>query len=558
MRKIEKMSLILLSVFLTCYALSTLSVCIAQPAEKSYKSIPAPNYSLLHPFKREKMPAAVHWSASLKPGEFKTINGIILEREPAGKRPLMIAGLTAQPPQNLLEDLRKIKQLNPTQRANTYNSLANWAASYYGRDLPSGKQRQLTKLYLRYSQDTVKISSKEALDSKSRQQLIENQAKLITNLLIEERDLFLGDPKAQLRRYGKVVVRPKSIKPDRKIIKRDIIYFLSGEYLKDEQDKLNKERNDDPRKMSTKKIQYVRVPSWRLGYASIKEKQQTTEGWVAPLLVDGKCSKVGSETSTQLVEGPVSIGVEERIFVSEHPITGSTWEQMGLPDFYHTSIVAGKWIIKKTVEEVKTTTCQALEVYPAIANRRQAVYMNEFDGWIIANGCAGTYRSDDELREVARFYWEGEDSPNQLSKHIYGTTADNKGERCRARYGAYPMGFYGVNWVCHQNCNAFAYVKWNILPVFFFVSAGFGLLGNLDIADVNAPCECLDTSENHCCVPGNDCCWATAYGVGGGWGHLLSGGWHSEMGWIGTECKFAENPVDINGWDEGPEAVPIN
>jgi hypothetical protein len=531
------------------------------------KSIAAPRASLPYPFKVEKMPAAVHWSPSLKPGEYKIINGVIHEREPAGKRPLMVAGISAQPPQKLLQDLLNIQRLNLPQRAQAHDEIANWAARYYGRDLPYTKQMQWRQLYRQFVQEKNKIAAVKTTDRKGQRRLIEIHAKLIADLLSGEREIFLNNPKAQLIRYGKVVVKPTSKKPDRNIIERDLIRFLSGEYIKNEKDQVMKKTTGYTTKVSVQKKQYVMMPSSRQGYFYVKDKlsmqPKTTPVVVGamtiPLVVEGKCRRRGSMTSTQLVEGPVGIGMEGRIFVTDHPVTGSTWEDMGYPELYHTSIIAGSWIVKKTVEEVTTRTCQVIGAMPTVIKKKQDVYMKEFYTWNLANGCSGTYKHDDEIREITRVYYYGADSFSRLQKYFFGTTPDHDGSRCRARYGAYPMGAYGTDWVCHQSCNAFAAVKWNMLPVFYIYAAIlFDEVGGQGLADIDAPCQCIDTSANHCCIPGNYCCWGHTWGQGDGWGYALSSGWHPKKGWIDTECKFTTHIINIDGWDKGPFIHPLN
>jgi len=255
------------------------------------------------------------------------------------------------------------------------------------------------------------------------------------------------------------------------------------------------------------------------------------------------------------VDGPNIVSHEGRVYVAEHPAGEVLEELAGLPNLYHTSIVAGVWDIVQTRERVVTYYCERGGLLPKEKGSSEQVSTQaKFNAWVVANGCAGTYLADDNLRLVMSI----EGSADEVLKVLKGTSPDANGKRCRTRYGAFPNGLYGANWVCHQTCNSFAKTKWKIVPVTYSVSAALGETGNSGITDIRAACECGVTNKsNHCCVPGEDCCYNWDFGELSGWGYGLSQGWHPTKNWINTECRFDSVAVPIPGWDEEPQTIEV-
>jgi hypothetical protein len=69
-------------------------------------------------------------------------------------------------------------------------------------------------------------------------------------------------------------------------------------------------------------------------------------------------------------------------------------------------------------------------------------------------------------------------SQEEALNWVYSFTPHN-GNYYRVRACAYPVGVYGIHWVCHQNVNAFSSRRWNTIlldnPISMLV---FGPLGN--------------------------------------------------------------------------------
>jgi hypothetical protein len=525
----------------------------------SFKKAAAPQVA--PPFKLSKplVGSKVHWSLDAAADSFAIKEGILMEKGEPKDRPLIIAGVDEQPPAALRQKLAAIDDLSPTEQHSARVEWSAWQAEHFGKDLSAGSRKELVDLYVQRSRSadpSLPKNAPEKLDSlneNDRQERLKQESRDSLDFLIAERKIIGSDRAAQLRRYGKVLP-PLAATLDRRALELDLNSFLSGKYVDAE---VGRVKGPDREFLRHAKSYIPRVGG-REGFIVISPRTFTVPDAVRTWIPKGKCARLGSFTRTQIIEGPFVIESEGRVFVAEHPITGSSWEDIGLPNLYHTSLVGGLWNLIQTKSRSISYKCDVLDVLPVETGRTEVVQTQlQFDRWVVANSCAGTYKASDELREV---YRTSRNSPDSVIKVLRGVRADSNGKRCRTRYGAFPNGSYGLQWVCHQACNTFAKTKWSIVPIHYSVSSvPFGDTGNWGVTDIKAPCECAADgySANHCCVPGSGCCMNNTYGQGSGNGYGMSVGWHPTKGWIDTECKFDSVAVPIPGWDYPAVTIDI-
>jgi hypothetical protein len=244
------------------------------------------------------------------------------------------------------------------------------------------------------------------------------------------------------------------------------------------------------------------------------------------------------------------------------------WEEAGLPGIYHTSILGGRWYLEKAVGTYTYVKCSAPGATPLQTTVTRTTYTWRFYDWVVANGCGGEYLNPDDGDTLTLFAAFSPSDPSvdpaeDVERQLLGSTEDANGKECRARYGAYPQGAYGLNWVCHQACNAFTTVKWELAPVYYPISdALYGYIGSAGLSDVVDPCKCplAPWGASHCAVAGHPAaCWGTAYLVAPAWGNNLFSGFHPEKGWLNTECQYNEEPIGLHvpGWDFPPITTSV-
>lgn len=528
--------------------------------ETDLSSAAPPDFQLRFPVARRPLLRRGHWSFELGPGAFVIRNGILYEKGTSPNRPLVVTGVAEQPPSDLLASVARSETLNAMERGIIRSRWLEWYARYFGRDLRHSDRERLVLLYKGTAAEADSLILVHAtrgvdkLSSSQREELQREIVRVIAGFLVAERRIFGDNSRAQTTRYRRSLRPLRSIDDDtRKQIENELDYFLSGRYIA-----ADESRGDVPAKADVN-TRYRFAPAGRMGAIVPLPYPGTPTGLPpapkfqppeVPLVANNKCVRVGTQTQ-RTVEGPVAIANEGRVFVAEHPITGGSWEDIGLEHLYHTSVVGGLWEVVQKTQRSTTYSCANVGDAPTIRGRSEAVTtQSQFNRWVVADGCAGTYKSSDELTPVYVFGGEGT-TASEVVKVLRGVRADGNGKRCRTRYAGFPNGSYGLNWVCHQNCNGFAHTKWHILPISYVVSyAPFGDLGNLGITDIRAPCECgITNGANHACVPGKNCCYNYTYGGGSGWGYGLSVGWHPTKSWIDTEAKFNSRAVPIAGAD---------
>jgi len=486
------------------------------------------------------------WWSSMSPGQSSFKDGLTRRREPRllveGDLPTFALGTSTLPgfagDPNKLEDGRDA----------SLEAWADWLAARHERALEPKGRGALQALYRDTARKARAISSPlqgktavelERVPAPEREKVQRELAELLVDHLAAERRLLQGRPQAMKERYGRTLGPLKLTPEKRASAVEDALRYLQNFQA------------PSPSTVPAPGLRPTRLMGKRAAVPlETVQREAIANQKLPPLAV---CLAAGTSTRVLEVQVPVATGFLARVYVATHPVTGATWEDLGLPELLHTSILASLWILEEHRETRRTNVCSARGAKPRVTDQVWVVKVLRFAGWRVANGCAGTYGADDVLVPVAEDWFPDED---QVLKHLYGTTPDANGKRCRGRYGAYPVGAYGVNWVCHQACNAFAVKRWNLTPIFYPEDLLFGPYGSLGIADSKAECKCMDGGARHCCIPGNDCCLATTYGKGSGHGAGLASGWNPDKGWIGLECQFTDVPVAFDLQDEEVGSAP--
>jgi hypothetical protein len=474
---------------------------------------------------------------------------LLLRSEPQEDRdaiPFGLRDMKAEEKESLIKLTTEICKNQPLKEEEVSLNLAKWFAKYYG---DKAKQDKLTqRLEELYTSTIVKYKSEK---KEGEPTILENeeseyraQAKRLADFFLAEREIFFKEfkdfPEAQKYRYeepGKVD------KLDRKTIEDKLYEFIRGEYFPNDYKKADLERKKAQQVQCKPSSEYHAERGSRKDYIKIVPNTPEPKN---ELPRDGNaCEKT--------IEEPCTIGIETRIFVAEHP----PWNQevfrvLGL---YHTSILAGRWKIVRTVVEKKPVDRKGENAEPEIAPVGDKIEKIEkkFYGWYLANGCSGDYNADDELRLVDYKIFSGKESLIESAKYLSATLPDQSGHLCRSRYGVYPMGRYGFNWLCHQAANAFACRKWGITPVLYWPMIFYSLMGNRETSDVSSE-RCTETA--HPCLPcvsGAGCCgqrYPTSIDFRGR-GYNLELGWHPTKEWIKMiNFKYEKYEIPICGWDE--------
>jgi hypothetical protein len=461
------------------------------------------------------------------------------------------------PPEGLRRQISRMAELSTGERRQAASRYASWLADRFSPVLPKAPRDRLRRLYEQFLGKGAEVAS-QARDGPAPIERTDETRRVVASamatLLLGERRVLASYPEAQRARYGRILVQPGSPEPSRGDIERELLRFVDGS-------RLHAAISVGPTDTRRDAV-YELVRDEREGTFRLVEKTSRPHGpmekW-SEFLQD-TCTTVGSQVSSQVVSRS-AVAWKGYGFVAEHPVTGPQWEAWGLPTLYHTSILVGRWYLEKAAERVTTRLCRSLGVAPVYMQSSRSVYTWRFYDWALANACAGTYQSGDTLRPFLELTpaADADDPAEDVARQIWGAQEDDTGKCCTARYGAYPVGVYGITWVCHQACNAFAHAKWGVDPVFYPVSAIFGVLGSLGTGDVTDPCQCELGGTNQCCVAGHgDCCWFnTAFGQAAAWGANLATGWDPEHGWFNTGCRYnQEDPArHVPGWDSPPLVI---
>lgn len=478
------------------------------------------------------------------------------------------SALPTQPPRQIIANLVAEDPLTAQGNAAYRMNYAEWYADYIGSistDPTIGPR--LKRLYRIAVNHANEEASVVAQIPPARNVLIRRAERLV-DFLVEERNILSGQSDAQIVRYGMVL--PISSNANRANVRSklvdDALRFLSGAYL-------NEATRPGPTTGSAIREPFAtqrgyKVSSGRVGTFRVVSQRFVNEGWTStPPSLPGWITCFPGETWLSKEDlDPVIVGLRDRLFVAEHPVTGSGWQDAGLPALYHTSLLVGRWYLRQSTQVTYKHVCgtdgSRLNSSKQEVARR-TIETPTFLSWVMAHGGIGSYEPNDTLREVLAYDAYGPNALEILDHRTFGTSADGNGAQCRSRFGAYPLGVYATNFVCHQAINVFSFIKWGIIPVSYIWSDNlFSSFGTNGPADITNECKCLGILEpremgraNHACIPGVGCCdsWVpTGSGLpAGGDGYNLSRGWHSGRGRdIDTEFRYKVKVVGIAGWDE--------
>jgi hypothetical protein len=547
-----------------------------------FQTIPSPDASLPLPVCNQKLPKAGPWSFDLQPGEWKIKDGVLYGFEPREDRHPVILGLpdiTAKEEESLIKLTAGITEDPPLKTYEVWRNLAIWFAEYYGDKACACKEKtedceekqeelrqRLECLYTEKTDQYIQLEEQERTTEvpQNEKEKYRNRAELFADLLEKERKIFKDFPDAQESRYGRKLIGPvMGVEFDHKTVAETLLSFISGKYIQEE----NKQAEEE-----TKKAQQVSCEPSSKNHAEIGSRTgyiQIVPGPPVPkngLPRDGstwkpeeKCTGQNSYMVETTIEEPCLIGIETRIFVAEHPpFHNRVLQWLGL---YHTSILAGRWEVFRSVVERGKVDCEREGAKPKMTRycEQEEKIEKKFYKWYLVNCCSGDYFANDELRLVDCEIFIGENSLQESAEYLSGTSPQDHGRRCKSRYGAYPKGDYGINWVCHQAANAFAHTKWKFTPVLYYPIIFYSFMGNKGISDVTTD-KCPETHACLPCVSGARCCGQSSPAGFKGLGYNLQRGWHPTRGkWINTDFQYEELPI-INTceWDDYPRYNPMH
>jgi hypothetical protein len=406
--------------------------------------------------------------------------------------------------------------------------------------------------------------------SVSREVAIKRNAELLVSFLLAERKVIADTPSAQVARYRRVLSAKQFRQPsaaEKKVLIADARRFLTLEYAKGPRAKAIHQPS-----LAAGEVM-MRIPgdspgAFTVGPVKVKGTFDELLGHVRPM--DEPCDPNARWTRREAVDEPYGDAFRHDVILAEHAVTGATWEAFGLQPLYHTSIVVEELYREVAVFEEQLYRCEGTMMHRILeSTKKEAVYNWRHLNWPMAHGAMGNYEAGDTLTLIQSYGGSAPNITELVNQITFGTSADDSGARCRGRYGAYPRGLYGVNFVCHQNINAFARVKWGIYPVWRWESlALFGLEGLLGVGDIVNPCKCPVTGVSHVgCIPGAGCCCvgqgnaavceAFEFNRGTDCGHGLGSAWHPTKGWMASEFRYKECPVEIPGADSYVGTFPV-
>ena len=490
--------------------------------EAPFVAVPAPLVQLPIPFKRgEAIPTAAR---------------------------LRLIRLPPRPTAALQARVDQLLAATPAQRDAALAEYAAWWVDQYGASVPSAQKSLLVSEHVKFFRTATRLTqgpqpANGAAIRVGQQEL----AAAMTDLFLAERAALRSFPAAQEARYGRRVRYDLPV-PRRAEILREITRFTTGSYMKEAAPAV-------PRALPSDSVHALQSVGQHGAFKVVAKRLPFAD---APRPLPRFCADT-SERTYSVVTERAAVGWVGYAFTGARSLLPSDWEAIGLPGIYHASILAGRWYLEKMVERVTSVKCTGAGARPLYSPRPRTTYTWRFHDWTVANGCGGKYLSLDEGDTLTLFKEfvpssGATDPAEDVARQILGTTKDVNGKMCRARFGAYPQGPYGITWVCHQACNAFTHLKWGVDPVFYPISYPlYGNRGVFGVADVKAPCQCESTNANPCAVSGvGGACWLnTALGLADAWGDNLSSGFHFQNGWIDTQCKYKQEAAaaHVPGWD---------
>lgn len=500
---------------------------------------------------------ANHPAGGLSPGQRKRVKQtVVCMRPQLDSDQASIAGIFSAQAQAICTALGLTDpgSLPAAKLTEEWQGIAAASAGYVGQSLPKQKRLQLIKLYAAATKAAAKISQ-DFCDGKmplqdARQSMAETMAKLATG----EIHLLKAESEAQARRYqkwqGALTHDPAQ---HQVLVSKAFERMFSGDYLKDDRDILEKEQAI---------LQVPGSPEAQdlIGKAKIHEDAMP-HAILTPIELPSRETVVARE----------AYSYEVRVYSAEHSVLGSDLDEgLGALGFYppdfgcvHVSILAGIWENYKELRLRETFMDN-----PILTEEKFTVYGDRFHSWVVANGSASWLKSDDDLylKHVAVF-----PTYEEARQYAKGQTATENGKYYPVRACAYSVGAYGVNWVCHQNSNAFTLRKWNFLAVDYLSNALYGTCGNQPLLSISRREDPFwHTYPHRGGVPGNQLhyhicppytgpeyiVFDALMNVFGSGGYGLDEKWDPKNGWNPSHASFVWREVPISGMSKVHTIVP--
>jgi hypothetical protein len=490
---------------------------------------------------------AKHPAGDLLLGQSKRVGDVIFRLEPHLETDkASLVGISSARAEAIASALGSSDSdsLTEAQLETEWQVIASATADYFGQLLPTEKRLQLRHLYTTASENSATTAKtmhdgKMSLDD-ARQSMIETMTKLV----VGEAHILADEPEAQARRYSKWQGALAGDPAEHQaLVKKAFERMFAGDYLQADADILEKEQA------------ILQVPG------SPEAKELGRQARIHDDFIPHVFEPILLPTRETVVDRE-AYSYEVRIYSAEHSVLGSDLDEaLGVIGFYppdlgcvHVSILAGIWQnykerrLRETFIDDHVTT-----------ETKLTVYGDQFHSWVVANGSASWLKADDDLylKHVAVF-----PTFEEARQYAKGQTATSGGKYYPVRACAYSVGAYGVNWVCHQNSNAFTLRKWGFLAVDYPSTAIYGTCGNhwqLSISRREDPI--WHTYPHRGGVPGNQLYYnvclpyvtpeyvifdalMNAFGSGG---YGLDEKWDVKNGWNPTYARFVWRAVPICG-----------
>lgn len=426
----------------------------------------------------------------MKSGEVKIVNGEIIGFEPdlAKMKPL-IAGLPKELSDSLQEQLieKEEKPLNDEDFLLNQEKIATTYAKYYGEFLSEDKKKELIELYSKTARNSLELSKKsieeeidfknQDVDKKKKERKLRDiqlkNAEIMAEFVFKELKIFCGNPKSQKRRYTKWI--GKKIPDESKMLealKTSFRSLITGDYLKKDRERITERKekffSEEQDNGQKNPHQYYKTEM-----REAKRVYTTDFHKLYPTDLEDLFKLHKDEWKPQIEEySPEPYGWVVRIFTGEHPIPGRDqvfnsltiqipeWDWTALLDdmgLVHVGVIVGIWQLwKQDFEEIYWISDYIAKV------RKYRKYYGTFREWIVANGSASWFYSDDKLHVKASMFFS---TYNTAKRYAKSSTPTSGGKYYPNRACAYSVGRFGHNWVCHQNCNSFTKRKYNMIVV---------------------------------------------------------------------------------------------
>lgn len=440
--------------------------------------------------------------SKLKAGEIKVIDGIVMGLEPkAPPKTLLLSGLPEKYSKSLAPAFAELEtpKLEESKMIVAQKKIITTLADYYGEHLPGRKKTQLKTLYSNAFDNTIKILRQikdKKIEPKKAQQEI---AKISGNIVLDEMKIFAGNQKAQSRRYRKWRGRRVSDTPQiRNLLGKAYSDLITGKYLKTDKKVISKEQALLEKPYSSQARAIMGKAKFITPYKTYYFASDVVKT-VGSLLLDtipDPTSFVPQYVWQEEVHSSTDLGWSVKIFSAEHSVlsdtvnqalstmTGVDWSDITSDvGLVHVSIVAGLW--KQTKEHILIKKVTANTVPPRVVSENRVTrYSAQFHSpWLVANGCASWFRSDDELRLLKDVYFNSYDAAIKYAK---GQTPTPGGKYYPIRACAYSVGTWGINWTCHQCANAFTRRKWAFTGIYYPTNNIYGTTGNFYIPGIGS------------------------------------------------------------------------